>query len=114
MKSLAALLLLTSTALAQSVPPLRIYDEGNRLPLQYRLNMVGTGVTCVNSPGTFSTVCTFTGGGGGGGGYDTIQDEGSALTQRTVLNFIGSTVTCVDNSGNSRTDCTLSSTFAAS
>jgi hypothetical protein len=52
-------------AFAQSstiVPPLRIYQAGTRLPLRYRLNMIGA--TCVDDPSHTQTTCTFTGGGG--------------------------------------------------
>src|SRR5712675_2027371 len=49
-------------------PPLRLLDDGSMLPLRYRLNMVGTAVTCVDDPAHAQSVCTFTGGGGGGSG----------------------------------------------
>jgi len=46
-----------------------IQEEGSSLAAQTVLNMIGTGVTCVNNSGSGRTDCTFTGGGGTDGSF---------------------------------------------
>jgi hypothetical protein len=104
---LLAALLAASPALADKndIPPLRIYEDGSRLPTRFSLNFIGAGVTCADNSTTKRTDCTVTGG-GGGGGYDTIANAGTPVTQRSTFNFDGNIV-ATDNPGATRTDITL-------
>lgn len=64
-------------------PPLRIYDEGTRLGLSYKLNFTGTGIAC-----TGPTAGIITCNAAGGSGYNLIQNNGSSVTARTTINLL--------------------------
>lgn len=55
----AAILLAASTASAQQF---RILDNGSLAPQQFRLNLIGSTVSCVNNSSAQRTDCTWTGG----------------------------------------------------
>ena len=82
--------------------PLVIWDEGVSLTQRNALAFLGTGVACVDNPGTGRTECTIA-----GAPSLVIADEGNPLTQRSTLSFYGAGVTCADNAGASRTECTI-------
>jgi hypothetical protein len=90
MKRLLVLLisLFPAAAAAQSVPPMRIYDEGTLRPLRYRLNFIGSGVSCVDNAGSSRTDCTVSG--GGGGSVDGLLGAYQAAST-TAKNVIGLT-----------------------
>ncbi len=65
MKKLLFLLVLalSSTAVAAPIiPRLRILDEGTQLPLELKLNFIGSSISCVDNPSSGRTDCTLTGG----------------------------------------------------
>lgn len=61
-------------------PPLTVQDEGTPLPVEMRLNMVGTPVTCVDDAANGRTTCTVT----GGGATSPLTTKGDLWTYSTV------------------------------
>jgi hypothetical protein len=61
MRFLVALLLLSSVASAQVVPPFRVSSNGTLAAKQYQINLVDTLVTCANNAGQHRTDCTWLG-----------------------------------------------------
>lgn len=60
-------------------PPLTVQDEGTPLPVEMRINFVGTPITCVDDAANGRTVCTVT-----GGGSSPLTTKGDVYTFSTV------------------------------
>lgn len=61
-------------------PPLTVQDEGVALPVEPRLNFVGTPVTCADDAANGRTTCTVT----GGGSVSPLTTKGDLYTFTTV------------------------------
>jgi hypothetical protein len=61
-----------------------LQDEGSDLPVQPKVNFIGSAVSCVNNAGATRIDCTIT---GGGGGSINFQIDGVALTASDPINI---------------------------
>lgn len=59
--ALALLAFATSARAQLATPPLRLLNGGSSLPLRFKLNMTGSGVSCVDNSGAGRTDCTVSG-----------------------------------------------------
>lgn len=54
---LAVVIMSTVVAAGAALPPLRLYDEAVALTQRFRLNFIGSAVSCTDSSGTSTTTC---------------------------------------------------------
>lgn len=89
---ISALTLVSGVALAQYV---RIQDEATNVTRRSTVNFTGPGISCVDTPGTFTTTCTAAGGGAPDSGWLPGDPSNCAAGQyATGINEMG-VPTCV-------------------